>query len=65
MKNIWKMIGIVALLFLAVIGFGNALGFMITKGASFVAIIGEIIAIIPAVLLGIRIFKEDVAPPKQ
>ena len=42
MKYFKKILFVIAL-FAAIVGFGNALGFMITGGASTFAIIGEIV----------------------
>lgn len=61
----WKNIAFVVLAFLAIIGIGNALGFMLTNGASAVAVIGLIIAAIPAALVIVRAFKQDVAAPND
>gem|GEM_PF-5854563 len=47
---------------IAIVGIINAIGFMATNGASLLSIIGLIIAVVPAVLLVIKLFKKDVAP---
>lgn len=58
----FKNILVMFIVAIAIVGIINAIGFMATNGASLLSIIGMMIAVVPAVLLVIKLFKKDVAP---
>ena len=62
MENL-KKIGIFFLACLAIVGVGCGIGYMIAAKAPFINILGLLIAIVPAVLMAIDLFKKDTEAP--
>lgn len=65
MKDTLKMIAFLAASFIALIGVGNGIGYMIQAGAPFINILGLVIAAVPACLLVYKVLKEEVTAVKR